>query len=1516
MAILKSPYEISLWEDVLVFVVEAGDSSIIKYEKNLPENAQGQVKAQYYEEKKICVIGSDTSESPIRAVNPKFNCKTNGEKTLTFDIYSRYYDEEQDCFFSNPYIGLLTNERKVKLKYKDKWHDLIIKNVQENSETKVYSYTAKDIFVNELSKSGFSLEFNSELENNIGNLHTLANQVMDGTDWQIDEVGLLKQTKEEPLCVIKLAIDIDAEEVENRGSTITISQDSFIYAFYSDVVSQSSSVQFLIPPAKDFETDENHVVINAKNLITEGVEWEVNRDGAGNITSYWPTFAQTSQNTFELRVSTEYRGKKLVITQDSEFDAFLGKYVDIYEDIDIDPSEEGEQIISPRGFIEYEYITPAVVQSYITNAKNYESTNGWHGCAEEGVELAPNVEVTSIPNIRDIVENFEEIATTGIESYLQVDITDKDNQALFNSGIVDYRKQINGFVNGQKYLFRIDCDIGVKGDGKDYIFDINTNLKDSISGSVKVCEYTVSDGKYVYGATYFDDDFSYILDEGRCGCELTCNQSLSYEDMVSKGNTLGLFIKFEGEHSYLIKEVQFFQKIEVEVEVEVDGEVKVEIKVLTPDSPFSEQTAQVKTWYCYYDKNSTYTNMDNLTYLYRDNTPSTSYIPQYTDGGYTKTRTLNASESNRFNLLQDLCELFEVWVELYAEHASSGAIELDENYCQKKHVRFYEDRIQNNYVGFKYGRNLKSIQRTIESDGIVSKLIVKNNSNEYATDGFCSIARSKENPSKENFIIDFGYYIRQQMLDLSTVTNDLYLDTNGYLGYYKKLREWNTTRDILIQWQSGLLTTITQLKANHQTYSALLIEANNQLQDKYAYIYNQTGYTFEELIALNDTPEEQDGEDAGEEPTEQDPRAAWLKNEQVLATLTVIARLISNIANYKSMVESLGEQLEAAEALNGDYSDQLNYLKELKETLHQNFYNKYSRFLQEGSWISEDYIDDTLYYLDAQSTLYTSAYPKVSYEINVLELSHLPGYEDIKFELGDLTTMEDTEFFGWSAPNVPCKEQIVVTEITYALDSPIDNKIKVQNFKTQFEDLFQRMAATAQNVEFSSGEYRRAADVVNADGTINIQTLQSSIENNALILSNANDQSVFWDEYGITTVSLSRPSEIVRIVSGGIFLSIDGGVTWTTGITANGINASTITTGQLNTERINILNGSFPSFRWDKDGLSAYEFSYDENTGAPTGFNSSKFIRFDQFGLYGINGHPNFNPLINDGAVGEDKIKRDASFALTWDGFMLKSSHGDGGYVSITSDNDIQVFDATGVDRVKLGYLDNNNYGLQLKKDDGDDGKVILQQRADGTLWVEDVLNIQPGDEDYQIKIGHIITSSENELDRVIVIGQSGAENFIVYEDGSIKANNGYFQGTVYAKKGSEIEGAIITDAIIAGGGQIGGMGIQDLVDKVEYQVKIVITAGSGENDDATSVFEKEGEKKKLTAYLFKGTDDITNNKEITIISYTWKKGSDIIQEGTQSFIEVDGDYISRSAIYSCQIDFEIKEEEPKNESN
>jgi hypothetical protein len=87
----------------------------------------------------------------------------------------------------------------------------------------------------------------------------------------------------------------------------------------------------------------------------------------------------------------------------------------------------------------------------------------------------------------------------------------------------------------------------------------------------------------------------------------------------------------------------------------------------------------------------------------------------------------------------------------------------------------------------------------IDSNAIISKLVVKNNANEFAQNGFCSIARAAENPIKENFLMDFDYYAQHRLLNINIVTNDLYLDSNGYLGYYKKLKRLNTGREQAIE---------------------------------------------------------------------------------------------------------------------------------------------------------------------------------------------------------------------------------------------------------------------------------------------------------------------------------------------------------------------------------------------------------------------------------------------------------------------------------------------------------------------------------------------------------------------------------------------------------------------------------------------------------------------------------------------------------------------------------------------
>jgi hypothetical protein len=54
---------------------------------------------------------------------------------------------------------------------------------------------------------------------------------------------------------------------------------------------------------------------------------------------------------------------------------------------------------------------------------------------------------------------------------------------------------------------------------------------------------------------------------------------------------------------------------------------------------------------------------------------------------------------------------------------------------------------------------LKGIKRSLDSNGIISKIIVKTNSNEFAPNGFCTIARAKENMSGENTIYNFDYYV-------------------------------------------------------------------------------------------------------------------------------------------------------------------------------------------------------------------------------------------------------------------------------------------------------------------------------------------------------------------------------------------------------------------------------------------------------------------------------------------------------------------------------------------------------------------------------------------------------------------------------------------------------------------------------------------------------------------------------------------------------------------------------------
>lgn len=1464
MDLIRKPYEISLWEDILTFVYEDG-----KETEGKVENGHGAVTAQYYKERKICIIGSNTMNTPIRAVNGKIKSNVNGSNELTFDMYSHYYDEESDELITNPFINLLINERKVKLRYGElgapdtKWYDLIIKRISENSETKVFNYTAQDLFINELSKSGFNLEFDQELENNTGNIKQLANAILAESDWKLKEgeCDLLRQTIEEPLYKITLGSSITPIDMISGEEASPLNADTEIYGFYNCIANRTPFFQFLY--ADEYKVDDDHIIISESNWYVDDVEYD--EEGV-------PDFVKRSadeNNTPFMVISDEYRGKRLVRKIKTHYDASIDKYVGVYKNTD-SPSAE------IYGYTETSYSSPAAVRSFVTNGTEFTNTTGWEfgGTPLEestGIKF-PTLEVVSVPDIREV--NYED-DNFSIQTYLKFDVT-KVGQKLFNSGIADHRQHINGFSEGEEFIFRVKYGVEVNDELYFQMYHGEGESREKVLPNLKfyIADYTMQDGVYSLGTEYFngtinsssqhDEETKYFY------IKVTCGHSLSYSNMIK--TSLGLFIEPRMAKSVYIEDVQFFRYTPVrETTTDAEGTEVTVTRPLLPDEIWTD--SQVQETYYFYAPNPEYKSIDDVDFIYQGETIPDNIVPAYNDGdGYEKVRSITEKESNRFNLIQKLCETFECWPKFEIDHdPQTGRILVDEQYRQRKWVSFREYVGKDNYAGFKYGINLKGITRDIDSETIASKVIVKNNANEFGRDGFCSIARALENPSGENYILDFSYYIQHGLLTLSQVTNDLYSNFNGYIGFYTALRRINKMRDQYIEEQAQLFTDLADYQANVTTYSTLLNEAEEQKRDQLVYVKSLTGKTASWLLSHKTDD--------------------WWENDKVIETMTSIARLNSIIPKYRNYKEIAEENLTNAQNQYDWLNRVLSSVEESedeprlllqKQQLNQCFYQKYSRFLQEGSWISEDYIDDELYYLDACGTARTSSKPQITYTIQVLEISQLEGYENYSFSVGDKTTMEDTEFFGWVVKNglrTPYREEVIVSETTIALDSPEQNEIKVQNYKTQFEDLFQRMAATTQSIEYHTGEYNKVSSIVEPNGTIEFAALQNSIANNALILSGiADDQSVDIGLNGITTTSPKNPAEIVRIVSGGIFLSADGGSTWNTGITGKGINANYLTSGAVNTDKISIMNGSFPSFRWDGFGLSAYQFELDGNT--PVNFNYNQFVRLDQYGLYGILGNTDFIPN------SEQDVRDNASFALTWKGFSLKSTHEGGGRISITSDNDFEVINNNNITQVKIGYLGKQNqggsevpvYGLRLSDVAG---LVTMEQTSDGSLWLRKELNIGTASTS-TIAIGYLGLKEEETKHRVF----DANNKFVVYEDGSMRATDGYFQGEINATSGY-FEGEI--NAL---GGQIGGVSIESIVgSSTDYDIRIESNSGT--------VFKNGVGSKILTARVYRGFKEIVNN-----LSYQWYKDDTMISGANSKTYSVtwteEADDIE--VTYSCKV--------------
>lgn len=1345
-------YEISVWEDYFV-------------------PASGSMES-HYEERKLCVIGSNTMTDGSRALEPNLVLNVNGTHTLTFKLYLSYIDTITGERIDNPFVKLLVNERKVKAYWdngqedvNDKWYDLVVKDISEDSDSNTITYTCEDLFINELGKSGFELNFSDEANNNQGTIYELATAVLDGTDWQLDEKNTdhLLQTQEEALYEVKITNTNALTGIYANGF-LNITKDEYeivpinviCYLPYSmvphsdDELADMTTVQFIYAPKYTTEYSSMLITNKDSNWLITGGQWikygsdyrfQVRQDGTPK--SSWKTIFAINKEAY---VSNRYRGNVYCRKQLSTYDENLERYVNVYKVKGSDPTADDKRIF---GYVDYDYDASDLVNNLLANNKDFKNTNGWIG---------KNLKIGLFPELGLDTD------LTKYEGHSYLSAAIKAGQNLVNNTLSSAAQYLSsGLFEGMEVKFQI----GLKDEFKDGTLSVAVVDKKNNSA---IC----------LGTLYKDENnpsnvspiFTPLAKEGTdsngtvwYSGTLTCLKALAKNFLEDAE----LVIKSTNPTETIIK------IIETRLYELIHGKDKDGNDIIL-DLYDINSTDVAKKFYYYYLEGTS--NPDGTApYIYKAQVPCPLYEPVY--GGWAKSagatnrkysqfekvRTIYGQQSNRFNLLQELAETFKCWARFKIYHNADGSIERDEKGKPKKTVYFSEKIGQQLSYGFTYGIDLNTIRRTQSSSELVTKTIVLANYNDNAPNGTCSIVDSEENYPRENFVLNFDYYVNQGLLDGETLNRDLYYSGagNDYIGYYTKLHKYNieylsaADRAILLRNQE---VRLLQQSVVYDGLLACAVKERDELIDELAALGGDT------LDPTKTDPKANNSDKSSEIIT-----AKWISikkaleqikqyvsksnqtgsgttpvlapSDQNVNLIKTIKDLDGDIATYKAICLKLDAALAALQLTieaNTEKRDAL--LKQIKE-LHQKFYNKYSTYIQEGSWNSEDYIDPNIYYYDALSVAYTSSRPQVQYDIAVTRVSELPEFKFRRFHVGDTTYVQDTDFFGYEPylkndkVRTPYKEAVLISEISINFEEPDKDTITVQNYKTQFEDLFQRINATTQSLQFVQGGYNRAAGVVNEKGELKADVLQDSLLAAQDIVTKATDESVVQDNTGITLTSLKNLDQKLKITSGGIVFSDDGGETWTTMMKAGQIGVQFLSAGSISTSKITIMDGTTPAFRWDTNGITAYWNGKDSITPYDSpDFKMNRFVRFDKFGIYGYNGSDddkNFVPLT------EAEVRSNSIFSLTWSGLLIHSIQKKKennveksiGEIEINREYDIVVSKyvtknnvTKAVPKVQIGRLSDTNYGIRIRDDDGN---AVLETVDDGSLWLRKSLSIGTG---------------------------------------------------------------------------------------------------------------------------------------------------------------------------------------------
>ena len=447
-----------------------------------------------------------------------------------------------------------------------------------------------------------------------------------------------------------------------------------------------------------------------------------------------------------------------------------------------------------------------------------------------------------------------------------------------------------------------------------------------------------------------------------------------------------------------------------------------------------------------------------------------------------------------------------------------------------KKVNFLVDPRVDRGIVWRDGKNIKSYSRKTSTKEIATKIWVEGGQND---DGITYIDNATANTTGLPYIINIDFFKEKNLVTVE--------QQNFITNFLSNMTTINSSSQTLLNelsvYQNELLEKEVPLEFK-DIQKVSKISSRESLQNKY-----NTSKDAELLVQIDDLTSE-------------------------------INILISEINSLQLEVDVLKLNISSHEAI---YQGLINQKAVEEQLLEDNV----GDFIREKLYKNDNYTDTDSLYADALEVSKVASFPQFEEDISIIDLSTLTGYEIEKFdeytkviiEIDPLGIISDGQ----------------IREITEMIDDPRKTVCSISTYITSFEDFMSKSFSASTDLQIMKEVYNRAVGL-DPNGTVNSEYLQEALINTSFVL-NSSSSTYVDPTQGFVSADNSNGNFIMKLNSGALIMSDDGGLNWKLAITAKGIVAESITSGVMNTGNITIGNIDEPNFFIDGNGM----WAYDEN---------------------------------------------------------------------------------------------------------------------------------------------------------------------------------------------------------------------------------------------------------------------------------------------------------------------------------